>query len=138
MTPDVSNINLIGEGSEVEGTLRSTTDVRVNGLITGDLIVEGKVIIADKGIVDGTLTARCADVAGRVRGQVVVEDRLVLKASANIDGNIRTARLVVEEGATFEGTCTMGRLDPSRKAMMGDGSHDTLSAEPVLESKSSK
>jgi cytoskeletal protein CcmA (bactofilin family) len=130
--PEMSCINLIGEGSEVEGTLRSSTDVRINGRITGDLVVEGKVIVADKGVIDGTLTAKSADVAGIVTGEVSVEDRLLLKSTAVVDGSIRTGRLVVEEGAKFEGSCTMGRLDPSRQALMGDG-HPGRRNEPVLE-----
>ncbi|MFT5141762.1 MAG: cytoskeletal protein CcmA (bactofilin family) [Rhodothermales bacterium] len=131
--PDMCSINLIGEGSEVEGTLRSSTDVRINGRITGDLVVEGKVIVADKGVIDGTLTAKNADIAGAITGEVVVEDRLLLKSTAVVDGSIRTGRLVVEEGAKFEGSCTMGRLDASRKAMMGDGHPGKGNAEPVLE-----
>lgn len=121
MTPDLSSINLIGEGSEVEGTLKSSTDVRVNGRIKGDLLVEGKVIIADKGVIDGKMKAKSADVAGRIEGDVEIEDRLVLKSTAEVEGSIRTGRLVVEEGAKFEGTCTMGRLDAARKAAIGNG-----------------
>ncbi|MBO6574098.1 MAG: polymer-forming cytoskeletal protein [Rhodothermales bacterium] len=121
-TPDLSSINLIGEGTELEGTMRASTDVRVNGRVLGDLTVEGKVIVADKGVIDGTLKAKSADVAGKLKGDLVVDDRLLLKSTADIEGNIRTSRLVVEEGAKFEGNCSMGRLDAARKAMMGDGS----------------
>jgi len=120
-TPDPVAINLIGSGSEVEGTLRSSTDVRVNGKILGDLIVQGKVIIADKGSVEGTVTAKNADIAGTIRGSLTIEERLVLKSTAKIDAAIRTGRLVVEEGAQFEGSCSMGRLDPARGVLMGDG-----------------
>jgi cytoskeletal protein CcmA (bactofilin family) len=119
--PDITSINMIGQGSEVEGTFRSTRDVRVNGKITGDLIVEGKVIVAEQGLIDGTVTAKSADVAGSIKGELTVEDRLILKSSASVEGEIRTGRLVVEEGAVFEGNCSMGRLDPARKAAMGDG-----------------
>jgi cytoskeletal protein CcmA (bactofilin family) len=121
ITPDPIAINLIGVGSEVEGTLRSSTDVRINGKIIGDLIVKGKVIIAEKGVVEGTVSAQNADIAGTIRGDLEIEERLVLKASSNIQGAIRTGRFVVEEGAQFEGSCAMGRLDPARKMLMGDG-----------------
>ncbi|NNE70283.1 MAG: polymer-forming cytoskeletal protein [Rhodothermales bacterium] len=120
-TPDPTTINLIGEGSEVEGTFKCTNDVRVNGRIKGDLQAEGKVIVAEKGVIEGKLVARAADVAGRIDGDLLVEDRLVLKGTAHVDGSIRTGRLVVEEGAKFEGSCTMGRLDPARKAALKNG-----------------
>lgn len=120
-TPDPTTINLIGEGSEVEGTFKCTNDVRVNGRIKGDLHAEGKVIVAEKGVIEGKLIARSADVAGKIDGDLLIEDRLVLKGSADVDGSIRTGRLVVEEGAKFEGSCTMGRLDPARKASLANG-----------------
>ena len=67
------------------------------------------------------MKAKSADVAGRIEGDVEIEDRLVLKSTAEVEGSIRTGRLVVEEGAKFEGTCTMGRLDAARKAAIGNG-----------------
>jgi cytoskeletal protein CcmA (bactofilin family) len=112
---DTVAINLIGEGSEVEGILRSSTDVRVNGRVTGEVNVEGRVIVADKGVIDGTLSAANADVAGTVLGDLNVTERLLLKSTARVEGTIKTARLVVEEGAMFDGQCDMGRLDKKRK-----------------------
>ena len=112
---DTDAINLIGEGSEVEGILRSSTDVRVNGRVTGEVNVEGRVIVADKGVIDGTLVAANADVAGTVLGDLHVAERLLLKSTARVEGTIKTSRLVVEEGAMFDGQCDMGRLDKKRK-----------------------
>jgi cytoskeletal protein CcmA (bactofilin family) len=121
---DPASINLIGEGSAVEGTVRSSTDVRVNGTITGDVEVDGKVIVAEKGFIDGTLTATNADIAGRVVGDLTVENRLLLKATARVHATVKTGRLVVEEGAEFDGSCDMGRLEEHRKEILsnGDGS----------------
>lgn len=115
METDTDAINLIGEGSEVEGVLRSSTDVRVNGRVKGEVNVEGRVIVADKGVIDGTLVAANADVAGTVLGDLQVAERLLLKSTARVEGTIKTARLVVEEGAMFDGQCDMGRLDKKRK-----------------------
>lgn len=124
---DTAAINLIGEGSEVEGILRSSTDVRVNGRVVGEVNVEGKVIVADKGLIDGTLVAGSADIAGTVTGDLKVSERLLLKSTARVEGTIKTARLVVEEGAVFDGQCDMGRLDKERKARIENG---TVAAKP--------
>ncbi|GIV60822.1 polymer-forming cytoskeletal protein [Rhodocaloribacter litoris] len=117
-TPSPAQINMIGEGTVFEGTLRASGDVRVSGRIVGKLIVEGKALVAPEGTVEGELTATNADVAGRVEGQVQVRERLVLRGSAHIEGDVTAARLVVEEGATFDGTCKMGQLSPEKAATL--------------------
>ena len=103
-----AQINMLGEGTVVEGTLHTDNDIRVSGKIVGTLRVDGKAIIAKEGSVEGELEAVDADVAGNVEGEVRVGQRLVLQSSSHIDGNITTNRLVVEEGAVITGKCMMG------------------------------
>jgi cytoskeletal protein CcmA (bactofilin family) len=101
-------VNLVGEGTVFDGTLRAESDVRASGRIVGRLEVEGKAIVAESGVVEGEVVATNADVAGQVQGEIHVSERLVLKSTARVDGNIQTDRLVVEEGAVFTGECRMG------------------------------
>lgn len=102
-----NQVNLVGEGTVLEGTLRAESDVRTSGRIIGTLRVKGKAIVAEGGAVEGEIYATNADIAGHVEGEVHVEERLVLKSSARVDGRIETDRLVVEEGAQFTGECKM-------------------------------
>lgn len=106
--PAQDQINLVGEGTVFEGTVRAENDVRASGTIIGTLKVEGKAMIAESGSVEGEIIATNADIAGQVQGEIHIEERLVLKSSARVDGNIETDRLVVEEGAQFSGECRMG------------------------------
>jgi cytoskeletal protein CcmA (bactofilin family) len=134
MPADPVQINMIGKGTVVEGTLRAKDDIRVSGRVKGSLHVEGKAIIANEGIVDGDVHAADADVAGKVDGELAVKGRLLLKSSARISGTIRTSRLVMEEGATFDGQCEMGQLEKSRAQALGNGSSSsgvTPAASPV-------
>lgn len=101
-------VNLVGEGTVFEGTVRAESDVRASGRIVGTLDVEGKAMVAESGSVEGEIIATNADIAGEVQGEVHVEERLVLKSSARVEGKIETDRLVVEEGAQFTGECEMG------------------------------
>lgn len=103
-----NQVNLIGEGTVFEGTVRAESDVRASGHIIGTLDVEGKVMIAEDGSAEGEILATNADIAGEVQGEIRVEERLVLKSTARVDGTIETDRLVVEEGAQFTGECEMG------------------------------
>lgn len=101
-------INLVGEGTTFEGTLRADSDVRASGRVIGRLEVNGKAIVAETGVVEGEIVATSAEIAGNVQGEIHIEEQLVLKSTARIDGIIRTDRLVVEEGALFTGECQMG------------------------------
>lgn len=101
-------VNLVGEGTVFEGTLRAKSDVRASGKIIGTLDVDGKAMVAESGTVEGEILATNADIAGQVEGEIHVEERLVLKSTAQVDGKVETDRLVVEEGAQFSGECEMG------------------------------
>jgi cytoskeletal protein CcmA (bactofilin family) len=107
-SPD--QINMIGEGTVIEGTLRSESDVRVSGRVVGNLDVKGKVIIAKEGSINGELVAISADIAGDVQGQILIKELCVLKGPARVDADIKSARIVVEEGAVFNGQCEMGQM----------------------------
>jgi len=112
---DPGQINMIAEGTVVEGTFKASGDVRVSGRVVGKLFVEGKVVVTQEGVVDGELSAASADIAGSVIGEISVRERLVLKSSAAVDGNVRASRLVVEDGAVFGGKCQMGQTGATSK-----------------------
>ena len=103
----VTQVNIIGRGTTIEGTLRSQSDVSISGRVEGNLNVEGKVIVTAEGEVEGQVEATSADVGGRVQGELTVKERLVLKNSAVVEGNIRAGKLVIEDGARFNGQCDM-------------------------------
>ena len=92
------------------------------------------------GVVEGEMTTTSAEIAGTVRGRLTVRERLVLKASAVIEGDILTDKLVVEDGATFNGECRMGQTAdaPSRtdrraaRAQEPDASFTVVSGDAAL------
>jgi len=102
-----AQVNIIGRGTTVEGTLRSQTDVSVSGRIDGNIEVSGRVFITPEGAVEGQINAGSAEIGGRVQGEIAVKERLTLKSTAVVEGNVRTSKLVVEEGASFTGRCDM-------------------------------
>jgi cytoskeletal protein CcmA (bactofilin family) len=115
LVPSTGLINMIGEGTIIEGTLRADSDIRISGTVVGNVQVEGKVIVAPEGSVNGELLATNADIAGDVKGKVKVKERLVLKSPARVDAELHAARLVVEEGAVFNGKCSMGEVGKASK-----------------------
>ena len=105
-----SSINLIGNGTVIEGDIRSNGDIRIDGSVIGDVYSKAKVVIGNTGLIEGNINCQNADVSGTIKGKSSVNELLFLKASSKLNGDIVTGKLVVEVGATFTGSCNMGPL----------------------------
>ena len=122
--------NIVGASTTVEGTLRSSGNVNISGTVNGNVEVEGRTMVMAGGVVDGEVISTSAEIAGTVKGQVVVRERLVLKSSAVIEGDIRTGKLIIEDGAVFNGKCQMGQ-NGGERASGSSNSRSTSSASPA-------
>lgn len=98
----------IGAGTQINGDLEASGNVRIDGRIRGDIISKAKIVTGQKSIVQGNVVAENVEVEGEISGKVVVSDTLVLKSTAQINGDIYTRKLIIEAGAVFTGTCSMG------------------------------
>ena len=125
--------NIIGTSTVVEGTLRSNGNVNISGTVHGNVEVEGRTMVMPGGVVDGEVVSTSAEIAGTVKGRVVVRERLVLKASAVIEGDIQTGKLVIEDGASFNGKCEMGQGAADRAGERGTGQATRPAARPGRE-----
>ena len=100
-------INLISLGTEITGDVKSTGDIRIDGILTGNLNTKGKIVIGPTGKVNGEVVCKNSEVSGTVEGRIVVSQLLILKASSRIFGDIATSKLSIEPGALFSGNCKM-------------------------------
>jgi len=105
---EVSNSNIIGKGTILTGDLETFGNLRVEGKLNGNIKSKSKIAFGQSSEVDGSVLAQNAEIAGHVTGMVEIAETLVLKASAVIDGDIITNKLLVESGAVFNGSCKMG------------------------------
>ena len=102
------SVNIISEGSELEGFLKSEHDIRIGGILNGTLETQSKVIITEQGYVSGDIVCQNAYIAGKVSGDVLGKNKITLRKTAVLKGNVTTKILVVEEGAKVNGLCKMG------------------------------
>ncbi len=102
----VSN-NIIGKGTTIKGNIDANSNIRLEGKLVGDLRTKAKVACGESSEVEGNVYAVNAEIAGKVHGHVEITDLLILKASAHISGDIQTAKLIIEAGAQFNGSCKM-------------------------------
>jgi cytoskeletal protein CcmA (bactofilin family) len=104
---DNTTINLISNGTDITGDIKSNGDIRIDGTLTGNLITKGKVVIGSTGKIRGEVICKNSEVSGIVEGKISIEQLLNLKASSKILGDIVTSKLSIEPGAKFSGTCRM-------------------------------
>ncbi|MGD0583059.1 MAG: polymer-forming cytoskeletal protein [Bacteroidales bacterium] len=100
-------INLISNGTDITGDVRSNGDIRIDGSLTGNLSTKGKVVIGPTGKVKGEVMCKNSEVSGIIEGKISVGQLLNLKASSKILGDIATSKLAIEPGARFTGNCNM-------------------------------
>ena len=99
---------LIGEGCEFEGNLNLSASTRIDGKVKGNIRSEGTLIIGESGSVDGDISCSEILVHGKVFGNVEAQ-RLELKRGASLTGDLKVEVLIIEEGAIYNGNCSMGR-----------------------------
>lgn len=103
----VGSLNTIGAGTAVEGNINSKGDLRIDGTINGNLVSTSRVVIGSKAVVVGNINAANAIIEGKVNGNVSVDAVLYLKGTAIIEGDIEMQKLMVENGAIFNGKSNM-------------------------------
>lgn len=101
-------LNMIAAGTVIEGEIKSSGDLRIDGTVRGSVLSKSKVVVGPTGLVEGDVFAQNADISGTVKGKTTVNETTFLKNSAKVNGDIVTSKLVVEVGASFTGNCNMG------------------------------
>lgn len=100
--------NALTAGSKIVGNITADSDFRIDGLIEGEINCTGKIVIGEAGRVKGTIMCQNAEILGLMDGKISCSQQLSLRASGKIQGDVHTKTLIVEPGAQFNGTCSMG------------------------------
>lgn len=99
---------IIGAESEIKGDLTTKGIVKMDGTINGSIRADW-VIVGETGTVIGDVSGRGTVVYGKIEGNIDSTETTEIRASAVVEGDIRTAKLIVSEGAFFEGRSHMQR-----------------------------
>lgn len=98
----------VGHGTTLTGETEFHAMLRVDGHLIGTVSSEaGTLIIGTNGQVDANVSVAAAMVNGAVNGDIIAREKLQLGRTARVMGNIQSPRLIVEEGAILEGSCSM-------------------------------
>jgi cytoskeletal protein CcmA (bactofilin family) len=125
-TPDQSD-TIIGSNVELSGSLKNQGAIHIYGRVTGDVTSESSIVIGEGAMVTGPVSAKSITVSGTVQGSINVQDLLQLEPKSVVHGDIVAGRIMIKDGAQFNGTCQM----PGASGGMTE--HETGKKRPRLE-----
>jgi cytoskeletal protein CcmA (bactofilin family) len=116
----------LDRGAKISGKLHFEGPARIDGQVDGE--IAGKdITIGESAVVTAQVTGESIVVCGKVKGEITASQRLEIRPTAKVSGNISAPKLIVQEGAVFEGNCSMGheashedRKSTHRNGMMGE------------------
>jgi len=94
---------IIGPTMHIEGDVYAKDDIQIDGQVKGSVRSENRLTIGDTGKADAAINAGEVVVAGTVNGNIDASRRIVLRKGAHLVGDVRTAGIVIEDGAYFRG-----------------------------------
>lgn len=114
MEPEARGSATIGKGVKIVGQIYSREDLFVDGELEGTVeTLENKLTIGPHGTVHAGVKAREVAVLGTIKGDVVAADKIEIRKEANLVGNIKAARIIIEDGAYFKGSIDIVKRESS-------------------------
>lgn len=111
-----NEVATIGKSVVVKGELSGSEDLIVDGEVEGSITLRGQSLtVGPNGRVRANIEARNVIIHGRVDGNIHASDRVDLRKSATLSGDIATARISIEDGAFFKGGIDIQKAEPSHK-----------------------
>jgi len=98
---------IIGKATHINGTVDSAGVLRVDGKIEGELIHRGDLIVGENGVIDASVHVRHVTIAGQVHGNIDAEGKVEIVATGQVVGDVKSAGLIIADGAVFIGRSEM-------------------------------
>jgi cytoskeletal protein CcmA (bactofilin family) len=100
---------LLDRGCQFEGKLTFEGNVQINGKFRGEIFSDGTLVIGEGADVEGTIEIDTVVISGQVNGTIHAKRKIEMNPPAIVRGDITAPALVIQEGAFFEGNCSMGK-----------------------------
>jgi cytoskeletal protein CcmA (bactofilin family) len=95
--------NVLASDVEIKGNLKFSGELTFEGKLDGDIQTDGTLNLGDSAVVNGNINAQSVIVRGKITGNITAKEKIDIKTKAELFGDIRAAKLAVEEGVTFVG-----------------------------------
>jgi len=109
MRPEVNSriSGIIGPDTEFTGDIRFKDTFRIDGKFKGKILEGNTLIIGENSDIEADIDVSNISINGRVNGKIVAKERIEIFSKGKVTGTITAPKLVIEEGAFFQGTCQM-------------------------------
>ena len=103
MSTTGSGKNVLTSDVEIKGNLKFAGELTFEGKLDGEITSDGTLQLGDSAVINGNISVNSVVVRGKINGNIVAKEKIELKAKAELFGDIRASKLVMEEGVTFVG-----------------------------------
>ena len=110
----------IDSRTKINGQLSFEGRAQIDGQIDGEIVSQSSLVIGHDALVKATIKAASVVVAGTVSGEISAGERIELQPSAKMSGSLTAPRIAIDEGAVFEGNCTMTRRERDEELKPAD------------------
>ena len=122
--------NTLNSDVEISGTLKFAGELTFEGKLEGDIVTEGTLLLGDSSVVHGNISAGSVVVRGKINGNISAKDKIEVKPKTELFGDIRSSKLVIEEGVTFVGKT---EVNPNKAAPSAPAATSNLAPAPRVE-----
>lgn len=121
--------NVLGSDVEIKGSLKFTGELTFEGKLEGEIHSDGLLNLGDSAVVNGNIEVQSVVVRGKINGNIVAKEKIDIKAKTELFGDVRAAKLAIEEGVTF-----VGKIDVNPNKVSPTASPRPAGAPPQSES----
>ena len=113
--PESKTSSILGPELEIHGDVKVSGSLLIYGKVFGSIQSSGAVRTANGSVVNGNISAKEAAIGGKVDGDLDIEKKVTLGDTSFLTGNLKAAILTIEEGAKFDGVCSMLKSSQPKK-----------------------
>src|SRR5258706_414207 len=95
--------NVLNTDVEIKGNLKFAGELTFDGKLDGEINTDGVLNLGDSAVINGNINAQSVVVRGKINGNVNAKEKIDIKAKTELFGDVRAAKLIIEEGVTFVG-----------------------------------
>lgn len=132
-TLNTGSKNILNSDVEIKGNLKFAGELTFEGKLDGEINTDGTLHLGDSAVINGNINAVNVIVRGKINGNITAKEKIDIKAKTELFGDIKAAKLVIEEGITFVGKTEVNpnKVAPAAAAPVRGMTPDAAKVEPA-------